>query len=90
MGKMVGMKDAKGESMKNKQFGSRRVVTVTTYQHAYIGGTSTLCADCAASPDEHTPALGPVQHGAHRGECQQCARRARLVRGVRVSRVDRL
>lgn len=44
---------------------------VITYQHAYVGGTSTLCARCAADPAviDRIPALGPVSHGEHEGRC---------------------
>jgi hypothetical protein len=46
---------------------------VVTYSHAYVGGESTLCGDCAEHPPERIPSLGPVQHGARRGICDGCA-----------------
>lgn len=45
---------------------------VITYQHAYIGGTTTLCEEHAVHPPEWVPSLGPVSHGQHEGECDAC------------------
>lgn len=46
--------------------------TVVTYQHAYTGGASVLCAEHAESPPAYLPALGPVSHGARSGTCDVC------------------
>jgi len=60
---------------------------VITYQHAYVGGQTTLCDECAGKrlsnsgitwipteATEHFPSLGPVSHGAHDGACDWCDR----------------
>lgn len=52
--------------------------SVVTYQHAYIPGTTSLCARHAESPYPGTPKLGPVSHGAHEGECDSCGIEAML------------
>ena len=46
--------------------------TVITYRHAYIGGTTQLCAECAENHlvIDAAPSLGPVSHGAHLGMCE--------------------
>ena len=45
--------------------------TVVTYQLAYqASGLVDVCADCADRGDHELGSLGPVSHGAHRGECQ--------------------
>lgn len=49
------------------------MATVITYQHAYVGGTTTLCEEHAASPPDWVPSLGPVSHGAHQGGCEACS-----------------
>jgi len=47
---------------------------VITYQHAYIGGTTTLCHPHAAHPPDWVPSLGPVSYGEHEGTCRACER----------------
>lgn len=44
---------------------------VVTYAHAYIGGTSSLCAICESDQQvlDRLPVLGAVQYGAHVGAC---------------------
>ena len=45
--------------------------TVITYQLAYLPGqVASLCAP--HDDDPRFGALGPVSHGAHRGECDAC------------------
>ena len=43
---------------------------VITYRLAYLDREVTLCAQCAASDAHGCGVLGPVQRGAHRGECE--------------------
>lgn len=46
------------------------MTTVVTYQLAYLTGHRvSLCSTCVALDDHGLGALGPVSHGAHRGEC---------------------
>lgn len=45
---------------------SRRVVT---YRLAYLDRTVDLCAACVDADDHDAGALGPVEHGAHDGDC---------------------
>lgn len=47
---------------------------VITYQHAYVGGTSTLCERCESDPAvlAALPSLGPVEHGQREGQCDAC------------------
>ena len=67
---------------------------VTTYQHAYIAGTTNLCRKCFAdgSVRDRFPSLGPVSHGMHRGVCDGCEsasqRRERVVSEVELRRPD--
>lgn len=44
---------------------------VITYQLAYrLHIEVTLCAECVKRDDHDLGSLGPVSHGAHRGECE--------------------
>lgn len=63
---------------------------VITYRAAYAAHDLSLCEDCAASSHPLGYALGPVQHGAHEGDCDGCRAR-RLARQLiqdDLSRVD--
>ena len=47
------------------------MTAVVTYRHAYVTGQSDLCVICErdAAVLEELPALEPVDHGEHDGEC---------------------
>lgn len=45
---------------------------VTTYQHAYVSGTTTLCDAHAKTRPAWVPVLGAVSHGRHEGRCSAC------------------
>lgn len=50
---------------------------IVTYSHAYVGGETSLCAACVDDRRvlEALPALGPVQHGRRRADCDGCVMR---------------
>jgi hypothetical protein len=45
------------------------MTTVMTYRLAYLDQEVDLCDECTARGDHECGTLGPVQHGAHDGEC---------------------
>jgi hypothetical protein len=51
---------------------------VVTYQHAFMPGTTDLCARHARTPYPGTPALGAVVEASHEGECDSCGIEAML------------
>lgn len=61
-------------------------MTVVTYSLAYLPGEVALCRSHAG--DEQAlralgvPSLGPVSYGAHEGQCEACAKAARLAEEV--------
>ncbi len=69
----------------NETMNHANMQPVITYQHAYIAGTSTLCARHSAHPPSWVPALGPVSHGQHAGRCAVCDTRYRIVVGEKGS-----
>jgi hypothetical protein len=51
--------------------GGKTMIDVVTYQLAYLSHVQVdLCDECAERGDHGLGSLGPVQHGAHRGECE--------------------
>lgn len=45
------------------------MANVITFRGAYCADTVELCASCANDKKRHVWPIGPVEHGAHEGQC---------------------